>query len=222
MTNFSPGDNAIEKPPPNISQLPDDISIGTLPTAPKEKNRAQKLKEIVVRFNFNNYNDSSLRVAEAHLQILHEWQKQFPTIAIHNNHHQKLRIIDLKSWRPEQHAKEFTIYSTSGKHVKRKSYSVLHRVTSQHSLTKLKDHVESILTQYKCRLTHHFWNKDEYDILKIGHLIGINPLHYSPELAQQILTDSIKLAGLKMAPFRLVFSTPSILTSHFLWMICSI
>ena len=214
MTDSSPGNTAMEKPLTAIPPSTDDISDIDLHQVLKEKSKAQKPKEIVVRFDFNHYHDSSLRIAKAHSHILHEWQTHFPTIVIHNTARQKMRTIDLQSWGPEQHAKEFTIQTTSGKHAHQKCYSVLHRVTTQYSLAKLKSSVESILQKYKCRVTHHFWNEDEYDIMKIGHLIGLNPSHYSPSLAQQIVSDSIKLNGLEMPPFRLVFSTPSVITSN--------
>ena len=52
--------------------------------------------------------------------------------------------------------------------------------------------------------------------MKVGHLIGLNPSHYSPTLVKQIVVDSIgnKTTGYKIPPFQLVFLNPSILTQN--------
>ena len=52
--------------------------------------------------------------------------------------------------------------------------------------------------------------ENKHDVLKMGHIIGLNPVQYSPGLTQQSVAKSKSSAGLKMPPFKLVFSNPSI------------
>ena len=152
MTKFSPGDSAFEKPPPKPASSPGDISMATSDSVPNKKNNEKQKKEIVIRFDFNHFDGTTVshRVAQVHLHMLHEWQKQYPTLKIYTNNKRKLTTFDLQSWGHKQYEKEFKIHSNNNTYSQKKSYSVLHRVMTNHSLTKLKDSVNSILNQHKC------------------------------------------------------------------------
>ena len=205
MTVFSPGNNAIENQPPTSSSSQDNIFTPPSHPVPKEHRKEPRKKEIVIRFDFPHFDatNASHRIAKAHLQMLSEWQKECPTIVIHTNNNRKLDKINLQSWGQERYESEFHVQPNRSKPPGPTRYSVIHRVETSYSLMKLKASVDPISRQHKCRITQHYWPEEVHDLLKIGHLIGLNPSHYSPQLAQQILIDSIgnKISGHKMPPF---------------------
>ena len=211
MTDFSPGNNATEKPPPASLPLLDSQFNTKSHHATKANRNKDEMKEIVVHFDFQHADAPlcSHSVAQIHLHLLYEWQRQFQTI-FYNNSNQQIQRIELNDWGPAKYKQEFKVHS------KHKNHFIIHRISTRHSLAILKDKVKSILQQHHCRVTHHYWKEDEHDVLKMGHIIGLNPKQYSPGLAQQIVRNAMSAnsAGHLMPPFKLVFSTPTITTTN--------
>ena len=192
MTDFSPGNNATEKPPPAPTPPLDHKCNAIEPSVTKAKQNGDKMKEIVGRFDFQHTDAplSSHSVAQIHLHLLHEWQQQFHETTFFDNYNSEIRDIKLNDWNNEKYKQSFKVHLKRGRH---KTFYIIHRIFTRHLLAALKVCVQPVLQTYNCRVTQHYWGEDETDILKLGHIIGLNPTHYSPGLAQQIVCNAREL-----------------------------
>ena len=112
MTDFSPGNNATEKPPPASLPLLDSQFNTKSHHATKANRNKDEMKEIVVRFDFQHADAPlcSHSVAQIHLHLLYEWQRQFQTI-FYNNSNQQIQRIELNDWGPAKYKQEFKVHS---------------------------------------------------------------------------------------------------------------
>jgi hypothetical protein len=66
-----------------------------------------------------------------------------------------------------------------------------------------------LLKKNDCWLKNQDWDESVSDMVQAGHLIGINPAHYTPLIAAQKLARQIgKKVITKLPPIPLVYSSP--------------
>jgi protein-arginine kinase len=71
--------------------------------------------------------------------------------------------------------------------------------------------IHSLLKQHSCYLKEHYWNESVWDITQGGYLIGINPKHYTPDAANQIVSNMMeKKSPRKCPPLCMIYTSPRI------------
>jgi hypothetical protein len=89
---------------------------------------------------------------------------------------------------------------------------ILHRIHTNQSISTLLRNYHTIFKLLKsndCWLANHDWDKSVWDTAQAGHLIGINPAHYTPAIAVQKLSKQIEeKVNFELPPIHLVYTSP--------------
>ena len=216
MTETSDGKPVDKAPPPDPSTMSDDESVATAKVGETTKPNDQEMKEFVLRFEFHPKNPTlSTRIAQTHIYLLYNLQFEFEdNLIIIDNKNKKLPEVNPVEWGAVKHQQHFNIHLRRANDNRKESYSILHRVRTNQSLSTLKNgnHMKDLLKKYNCYMRKHAWNEDEHSTILAGYAIGINPEYYDPAHAHSLLTQTIQKAmpRAKMPAFKMVYSSPAI------------
>ena len=192
----------------------DDASFSTPKAGVEIRMIDHELKELTIRFEFQPKNtDAAKKCAIVHTHLLLELQIAFEEdVKIFNNKNKELPKIDPIHWNsPAIHQRNFVIHCKPGTQRRKSKYVILHRIHTNQSLSTIKNYhtIAALLKNNDCWLKNHDWDESVWDTVQAGHLIGINPAHYTPIIAAQKLARQIeKKVKTKLPPIRLIYSSP--------------
>jgi hypothetical protein len=192
----------------------DDSSEATPKAGKETKKIDQGLKELTLRFEFQpRTSEAATKCAIVHTHLLLELQIAFDDdIKIYNNKNAELTKIDPIKWNsPAIHQRNFVMHARPGTQKRRTKYIILHRVHTNQSISTLRNYhtISKLLKSNDCWLKNHDWDESVWDTAQAGHLIGINPAHYTPSEATRKLSKQIEAkVNFKVPPIRLVYTSP--------------
>jgi len=199
---------------PVVKEKPSDDMTDT---TPKRGERTIEIdldmKEIMVKFEFSPRDEKGARtIAMSHAAILFEINKAFDDdVIIFDNKNRKIKSFDVKEWTaPMYHQKRFV---TQLSKTRRPKYSIIHRIHTSQSLSTIRNYstVFRLLKTYNCYMKKSEWEEGIHDTIQAGYLIGINPEHYTPEVAARKVLEKMDAKDKKKMPrFKLVYSSPRI------------
>jgi len=191
----------------------DDMTDATPKRGERNIEIDHDMKEIMVKFEFSPRDEKGARtIAMSHAAILFEIHKAFEDdVIIFDNKNRKIKSFEVKEWTaPMYHQKRFVTHLSKNR---RPKYSIIHRIHTSQSLSTIRNYstVFRLLKTYNCYVKKSEWEEGIHDTIQAGYLIGINPEHYTPEVAAQKVLDKMNPKDKKKMPrFKLVYSSPRI------------
>jgi hypothetical protein len=175
------------------------------------------MKELTIRFDFQPKSTAEARkIASIHYHLLAKMKKVLAAeIEIYNNKGIIIETIDTITWKAVMHQRHFCIHaSKQTERCKTSKYSIIHHIHTSHSLSTIrsKSAIHRLLQEHSCYLKSHAWEETEWDTVQAGYLIGINPQHYTPDVANDFVAQMLKMKKSKgqCPPLPMIYSSPHI------------
>ena len=169
MTEPSVVDNA-DATGNNVPPLSDDdLSDSTNVAAVGLNENEQKMKEIVIAFDFQPKTSKEAElvgVAHAHLIDALLGNYDSSALRIYNNKGKRVKKINLVGKESNEHKRDFTVFKRQGsKKNKKPRYSIIHRIRTTETLSSLRNshRVFEKLKEHNCYMRKHFWTEDVKD-----------------------------------------------------------
>ena len=200
---------------PNPPDTDDAVSTATPKAGTTPTDIDEEKKEIVLRFEFQPKSaDAAKKVAVIHTHLLSKIKEAFDDdVVIYDNKGKEIKNIDPINWNPVIHQSHFHIHASQGTTTRKSKYIIIHRIRTSQSLATIRTYntIHSLLKQHSCYLKEHHWNESVWDITQGGYLIGINPKHYTPDAANQIVSNMMeKKSPGKCPPLCMIYTSPRI------------
>jgi hypothetical protein len=200
---------------PTPSNNDDAVSTATPKAGITPADIDDEMKEIMLRFKFQPKNaDAAKKVAVVHTHLLSKIKEAFENdIIIYDNKGKVIKKIDPINWNPVIHQSHFHIYASQGTTTRKSKYIIIHPIRTSQSLATIRTYstIHSLLKQHSCYMKEHHWNESIWDITQAGYLIGINPKHYTPDAANQILSNMMdKKSTGNCPPHCMIYTSPCI------------
>jgi hypothetical protein len=197
---------------PTPSDTDDAVSTATPKAGTTPTDIDEEMKEIMHRFKFQPKNaDAAKKVAVVHTHLLSKIKEAFKDdVIIYDNKGKVIKKIDPINWNPVIHQSHFHIHASQGTTTRKSKYIIIHCIRTLQSLATICTYnmIHSLLKQHSCYMKEHHWNESVWDITQASYLIGINPKHYTPDTANQIVLNMMeKKSPGKCPPLCMIYTS---------------
>jgi hypothetical protein len=189
---------------PVPSDTDDAISTATPKAGTTPTDIDEEMKEIMLCFESQPKNvEAAKKVAVVHTHLLSKIKEAFEEdVIIYNNKGKEVKNIDPINWNPVMHQSHFHIHASHGMTNRKSKYIILYGICTSQSLATICTYnmINSLLKQHACYMKEHHWNESVWDVTQAGYLIGINPKHYTPDTANQVVSNMMDKKSPGMCP----------------------
>ena len=224
--NRPPSDSSCTGAPANGA--PDDDTVVTPPRGDRAKPNEQSLVEKTIKFRFAPMaSGDAVHPHTLHTHWMQAIQQAFgDKVQFFDNANRRVPVIDPIRTAESTSKMRFTLHGRT--HSKRKAPPlpptvgdrrstkyILHRVRTAYPISDLKadPKVMKMLKEHNFYVNEHRWSEEDWDVLQIGFMFGIDPTFYDVDQATAKITDDIAKYGstrTKAPKFKLVYSTPKV------------
>jgi hypothetical protein len=224
--NTPPSDSSRTGVPGNGA--PDDDTVATPPRGDRAKSNERSLVEKTIKFRFAPMaTGDAVHPHTLHIHWMQAIQQAFgDQVQFFDNANRRVPVIDPIRTEASKSKLRFTLHGST--HSKRKTPPlplavgdrrstkyILHRVRTAYSISDLKadPKVMTMLKEHNFYVNEHRWSEEDWDVLQIGFMFGIDPTFYDVDQATAKITADIAKStstSTKAPKFKLVYSTPKV------------
>ena len=210
----------------------DDDTVVTPPRGDRTRSTDRELEEKTIKFRFAPVTDGNpVPPHILHVHWMHAVQKAFGSqVQFFDNANRLVPVIDPLRTEETSQKMRFTLHGrTEAKRMqsrqpvvnghRRTTKYIVHRVRTAYPINELKaaPEVMKMLKDHDFYVNEHRWSEEDWDVLQIGFMFGIDPTFYTIDQATAKIMDTIARnmpARTKVPKFKLVYSTPKVVSSR--------